>query len=149
MDDISGWDFFWNDNDPSDDTITDTAPAKPTILPGSPMMNVAPSVFVQDTLINLRVADSFIADANSFAEAVVYATDNQASVVQEALGSVNNTPFAQNAITYAYNNGTAVIASAADENSYHHNYPGNADHTFMFITLLQIQTVTLLKPLHF
>ena len=100
-------------------------------------------------LINLRVADSFIADANSFAEAVVYATDNQASVVQEALGSVNNTPFAQNAITYAYNNGTAVIASAADENFITTTTPVMPTTHFMFITLLQIQTVTLLKPLHF
>jgi hypothetical protein len=130
-DDISGWDFFWNDNDPSDDTNYGHGTGEANDSAGEPHDNrgnlgICPRCMV----LNMRVGDSFIADSNSFAEAVVYATDNQAKVVQEALGSVNNTPFAQTAINYAYTHGVAVIASAADENSYHHNYPGNADHTF-------------------
>jgi hypothetical protein len=30
---------------------------------------------------------------------------------------------------YAYANDVLIVASAADENSYHHNYPGTANHT--------------------
>ncbi|MBL92840.1 MAG: hypothetical protein CMH56_13630 [Myxococcales bacterium] len=131
MDDISGWDFFWNDNDPSDDTQYGHGTGEANDSTGEPhdgrgMIGICPRC----TVLNLRVGDSFVVDANKFAEAVVYAADNEAKVVQEALGSVNNTPYAQSAINYAYNKGTAIIASAADENSYHHNYPGNADHTF-------------------
>ena len=55
--------------------------------------------------------------------------DSGASVIQEALGSVNNTPFSQDAINYAYSNNVTVIASAADELSYHHNFPGTNNHT--------------------
>src|SRR5207245_4176530 len=37
----------------------------------------------------------------------------------------------QRAIDAAYSNGTIVVASAADEDSLHHNYPGNAEHTLL------------------
>ncbi len=77
----------------------------------------------------LRAGDSFIADATDFAKAVVYATDIGAKVVQEALGTVDQTAFSKAAIDYAYAHGTAVIASMADENSRHHNMPGVTNHT--------------------
>ena len=77
----------------------------------------------------LRAANSFIADANDFAKAVVYATDNGASVVQEALGAVDLTAFARAAIDYAYAKNVLVIASMADENSRHHNMPDTYNHT--------------------
>ena len=49
-------------------------------------------------LIEERVGDSFVADVNHFAPAVGYAVDNGASVVQEALGTVNNSSFARDAV---------------------------------------------------
>ena len=39
------------------------------------------------------------------------------------------TPYAKAAIEYAYDNNTVVIASAADELSFHHNVPGTNNHT--------------------
>src|SRR5207237_183398 len=59
-----------------------------------------------------------------FALAAAYAVDIGASVIQEALGAIDNTPLSRWAIDYAYDNHVAVVASAADENSYHHNFPG-------------------------
>src|SRR5205823_4087597 len=66
-------------------------------------------------VLPLRVGESFIADANRFAQAVLYATDTGADVVQEALGTLNAPRFARQAIEYAYRRGVTVIASAADE----------------------------------
>ena len=77
----------------------------------------------------LRVSDSFVADAQAYAQAVIYAVDNGASVVQEALGTVNHTSYMRRAHDYAYENNVTVIASAADENSRHQNYPGTGNHT--------------------
>ena len=131
MDDISGWDFFWNDNDPSDDTDYGHGTGEANDSTGEPHDGVGGiGICPRCLAVNLRVGDSFVVDANNFAEAVVYAADNGISVVQEALGSVNKSPYAHAAFNYAYDNVSATIASAADENSYHHNYPGNADHTF-------------------
>jgi hypothetical protein len=49
-------------------------------------------------------------------------------VIASALGSYNNTPAARAAIDFAYEYGVAIIASAADEFSYHHNYPSVYNH---------------------
>ena len=43
----------------------------------------------------VRVGDSFVADVNSFAQGVVFAVDSGAAVVQEALGTYNQSAFAQ------------------------------------------------------
>src|SRR5207248_1873781 len=75
--------------------------------------------------------DSFIADANRFGQAAIYATDNGVSVIQEALGTLNNTHLARTAVDYAYNHGVAVIASGADEEAQHHNYVSSLPHTIV------------------
>ncbi|MGH7329222.1 MAG: S8 family serine peptidase, partial [Polyangiaceae bacterium] len=77
----------------------------------------------------LRVGDSFIADSNDFAKGVVYATDTGVSVIQEALGTINMTGYARAAIDYAYAKHVTVVASMADENSRHHNFPASTNHT--------------------
>ena len=130
VDDISGWDMFWNDNDPYDDTRYGhgTGEARDSTAEadnGSGTPGSCPDCM----FIPVRVSDSFMADVNNFAEAVVYAVDNGASVIQEALGSINNNEFAQDAIDYAYSNGVVVVASAADEDSYHQNYPASNERT--------------------
>src|SRR5690606_15249130 len=79
------------------------------------------------SFVALRVNDSFVIDVNPFAQAVIYATDMGADLVQQALGSGNSNPYVQQALDYAYERGMIVIGSAADENSYHHNYPSTLD----------------------
>jgi hypothetical protein len=130
VDNISGWDFFWNDNDASDDTDYGhgTGEANDSVgagHDGESLLGICPRC----RLLNVRVGDSFIVDVNQFGDGTIFAVESGARVVQEALGSLNATPYMQAAIDYAYTNNVAVIASAADERSYHHNYPGNAEHT--------------------
>jgi hypothetical protein len=50
-------------------------------------------------------------------------------VIQSALGAINYTAFARQAIDYAYDEQRRVVASAADELSYHHNFPGSGEHS--------------------
>ncbi len=129
VDDIAGWDFHENDNDPFDDVAyghgTGEAEDSTAEAANGGGVGTAPNA----TFIPIKVSDSFVSDANDFAKGVVFAVDSGASVIQEANGSLNNTLFAQDAIDYAYDRGVPVIASAADEESYHHNYPSNYNHT--------------------
>jgi len=67
--------------------------------------------------------ESFVADVNRFAAAVLYATDNGVSVVQEALGAIDNSSLSRAAVDYAFRHGVTVIASAADEAAQHNNWP--------------------------
>ncbi|MCA9595345.1 MAG: VCBS repeat-containing protein [Myxococcales bacterium] len=130
VDDISGWDFMKDDNDPYDDTryghgTGEARDSSAATNNGQGDAGVCPAC----RFMLLRVGDSFIANTNDFGQAVVYATDKGASVIQEALGTINMSSFAQSAMDYAWKNGTVVVASMADENSRHHNYPATANHT--------------------
>jgi len=130
VDDIAGWDFYQNDNDPDDDVEyghgtgqAEDGFAEANNGQGTP--GFAPSAM----FLPLRVADSFIAVGSEFSQAVVYAVDREVSVISEALGAMSAPPDAQSAIDYAYARGIPVVASAADEEARHHNYPSNFEHT--------------------
>ena len=129
VDDFVGWDTFEDDNDPYDEPSYGhgTGEAKDSTAEtdnGVDMGGTCPNCMV----MHMRVGDSFVADVNDFAQGVLYATDNGASVIQSALGTLNNSRFAQEAINYAYNRGTVLIASAADESAGHHNQPSTLEH---------------------
>jgi MYXO-CTERM domain-containing protein len=135
-DDIAGWDFFKDDNNPYDDTRYGhgTGEARDAAAEGNngiDEIGVCPGC----TFVPLRVGDSFITDVDDFAQATVYAADLGVKVVQEALGTINQTPFAKAAIDYAYTKGAVVVASMADENSRHHNMPAVANHTLTVHTV--------------
>jgi uncharacterized repeat protein (TIGR01451 family) len=143
-DDIVGWDFLDNDNDPFDDVqyghgtgeARDSTAEANNNSEGGGELGSCPNCMS----IHLRVGDSFIADANRFAQAVIYATDNDALVVQEALGTLNNTKLSRDAVEYAYDHGVVVIASAADEAAQHHNWPSSLPH------VIQVNSVTRYDP---
>ena len=79
-------------------------------------------------VLPVRVGDSFVVDANNWARGALFAVRSGASVLASATGSFNNTPAARYAVDYAYDHGVPIIASAADEFSYHHNYPSVYNH---------------------
>jgi hypothetical protein len=129
VDDIAGWDFHEEDNDPFDDVSyghgTGQAEDSSAEAANGGGVGTAPNTM----FIPVKVGDSFVSDINDFAKGVVFAVDSGVAIIQEANGALDNTPFAQQAIDYAYAKGVPVIASAADEESYHHNYPSNYNHT--------------------
>ncbi|HEX8647886.1 MAG TPA: hypothetical protein VF715_13375 [Thermoleophilaceae bacterium] len=129
-DDMVGWDYLDDDNDPYDDVQYEHGTGE---AEGS-SAEVGNDVQWAGTCPNcmamhMRVGDSFVADDNRFGMAVIYAVDNGALVIQEALGTLNNTQLGQRSIDYAYNHGVVVMASAADEAAQHHNYPSSHEHT--------------------
>jgi hypothetical protein len=129
VDDIAGWDFADDDNDPEDEVRYghgngEASDEVAEANNGGGFPGFAPSTMY----IPLKVADSFIAIDQEFARAVVYAVDRRVDVISEALGTVNASASGQAAVDYAYRNGIPLIASAADEESRHHNYPAAYGH---------------------
>lgn len=131
--DIAGWNFRDNNNDPWDINGFGhgTGEAEDSSAPANDPNVWEPGVCPRCMFMPVRVGDSFVADSNHFAEGVLFATDSGAKVIQEALGTLNMTRFAQQAIDYAFNHNVVIIASAADEDSMHHNYPANGNHVIM------------------
>jgi hypothetical protein len=149
-DDISGYDFFGSggcgfeggDSNARDETdfghgtgIASTAAAETNN--GIADAGVCPRCRV----LPVRVGDSFVVDANRFARGLTFAVNSGASVVASALGAYNNVPAAREAIDLAYDAGIPVIAAAADEFSYHHNYPSLYNHT-LYVNAIRFNHVS-------
>jgi hypothetical protein len=127
VDDIAGWDFLDNDNDAFDDVqyghgtgeaVDSSAEADNGAAGGDTMGSCS-----NCRVIPMRVGDSFVADVNRFAQGTIYAADNNVQVVQSALGTLNNSTLARQAVDYAYSHGTTAVLSAADEAAQHNNQP--------------------------
>ena len=136
VDDIAGWDFHDDDNDPVDSSSYFAAKNH-----GTGRMNEAAEEGDDDkgglgvcprcTIMPLRIWDTFVSDANQFALGMVYATDNGAEVIEGANGSLYHSAFAEAASQYAYDKGVAQVFSGDDLNTGNHNYPANYDHTML------------------
>ncbi|MEA2399553.1 MAG: hypothetical protein QOK25_3109, partial [Thermoleophilaceae bacterium] len=131
VDDIAGWDFLDNDNDPYDDVQYGHGSGEARGGAGEVNNGGNSSPCPNCMITPFRVGDSFVADANRFAQAALYAVDNDFQIIQEALGTLNNTHLARQAVDYAYKHGVPVIASAADEAAQHHNYVSSLPHTIV------------------
>ena len=151
---IAGWNFVDNTNDPYDDVLYGHGSGEAEDSTGAAdavgqEVGACPSC----TVLPIRVGESFIAESNDFARGVVFAVDSGASVLQEALGTLDVTTSAAQAIAYANAHGVPVIASAADEEAEHHNEPGDLPGTIVVNSVTQSpsesgggQTLTLYQP---
>jgi hypothetical protein len=129
VDDISGWDHLWDDNNAYDDPRFGhgTGEGKDSTAEannGGGLPGVCPNC----VLLSVRVGDSFVVDANNWATGMIFAIDSGARVLQSAVGAITHTELSQAAIEYAYARGIIDIVSAADETAQHQNYPGAVDH---------------------
>src|SRR5579884_570335 len=129
--DIAGWNFVDDNNDPYDDVQYGHGTGEVQDSAGEANTSSTLGTCPDCTIMELRVGESFIADINRFAQAVLYATDEGSSVIQEPLGTLNNSLFGRQAIEYAYRHGTTVIASAADEAAEHNNQPSALPDTIV------------------
>ncbi len=129
---IAGWNFVDGNNNPYDSVHYDHGTGEAQDSTGaantlSDEVGACPNCMI----LPIRVGDSFVTSANQFAQGVLFATDSGASVIQEALGTYDETATAQEAIDYANAHGVPVIASAADEESEHHNLPSALSNTIV------------------
>jgi Subtilase family len=134
--DVAGWNFFDNDNEPSDvssyfaarghgtDRALDAAEQGDD---GQGSIGVCPHCQVMP----LRTWDTFVSDANDFALGIVYGTDNGAKVLEGANGSLYHSAFAEAASQYAYDHGVVQTYSGDDLNTGDHNYPANYEHAML------------------
>ncbi len=136
VDDIAGWDFFDDDNDPADTSSYfaanghGTGRAKEVAEQGNDgqgSIGVCPHCQV----LPLRVWDTFVSDQTTFGLAMLYATDRGVKVIEGADGGLYHSAFTERASEYAYQHGVAQVFSGDDLNTGNHNYPANYSHTML------------------
>src|SRR3989441_1980595 len=128
VDDIAGWDFFDDDNNPFDASSYSSANnhgsgrAEDAAEEGNDAnagLGVCPNCQIEP----MRVWDTFVVDTNNFAQAALYAADNNIEVVEGAVGGLFNSSFARNAFDYAYRHGVFFAIVSSDLNTADHNIP--------------------------
>ncbi len=136
VDDIAGWDFFAQDNDPWNDFDTGYGTHGSGVMEdaageGQPIdgeddgqIGVCPNC----AILPIRVGDTFVVDGTRAGQAIAFATDHGAVVISLAVGALSNPGATTQAAAYAYNNGTLIVGAAGDENAYHHNFPAVLDN---------------------
>jgi hypothetical protein len=146
VDDISGWDFLYGDNNPFDtvDYGHGTGEALDSTAAENGTRDVGTCPGCQ--FLPVRVSDSFIADGGRFAAGVLFGLDQGADVIQEALGAISNPRQAQQAIDAAYERDVVVVASMADEASKHPNLPASLEHTMAVNSVTEKQIDLLGTP---
>src|SRR5215212_11498094 len=130
VDDVAGWDFFDDDNDPFDASSCCSANGHGTgrakeALAKTNNANDPTGMCPKCQLMPLRIWDTFVVPTDNYAMGVLYAADNGASVVEGAVGGLTNTQFARSAFRYADQKGVALTLVSSDINSANHNYPTN------------------------
>src|SRR5438094_7298596 len=134
VDDIAGWDFFDDDNNPFDASSYSSAGnhgsgrASDALAEGNNGLSGI-GLCPQCRLVPVRIWDTFVPDPNNFALCMLYAADNGIEVIEAAIGAVTTTAFAQAATQYAYEHGVALMEVSSDLNTADHNSPTNFNNT--------------------
>jgi len=134
VDDIAGWDFFDDDNDPFDASSYSSAGnhgsgrSSDALAEGNNGL-AGIGLCPRCRLVPIRIWDTFVTDPNNFALCMLYAADNGIEVIEAAIGAVTTTAFAQAATQYAYEHGVALMEVSSDLNTADHNSPTNFNNT--------------------
>jgi hypothetical protein len=131
-DDIAGWDFFGNDNDPyhtyndgfgtHGDGVLEQMAAE-----GGDEENGDIGVCPNCAVVPIRIGDTFITDGSRVAMGIAYAVERGAVGVNMAVGALTNPDAAWGVARWAREQGTTLVGAAGDENAYHHNFPAMMD----------------------
>jgi hypothetical protein len=127
-DDIAGWDFMAHDNDAYNDYERDSYGTHGSGVMedigaegdgGGGDIGVCPNC----AILPVRVGHAFISDAARVGQAIVFAVDSGASVINMSIGALSHSQAVDQALAYAHERGVVISAAAGDENAYHQNYP--------------------------
>jgi thermitase len=129
IDDIEGWDFVNSNNDPTDDN------GHGTNVAGIIGANANNNIGYTGVDWNAKLMICKIIDQNGsgfytwWTDAIYYAVDNGANVINMSVGGSGFSSTMQAAINYAYNNGVTVVACMMNEDNNVTYYPAGYENT--------------------
>ena len=129
IDDINGWDFANNDDDPTDDH------GHGTNVTGIIGANSNNNLGYSGVDWNCKLMIGKILDENNsgyyswWTDGIYYAVDNGAKVINMSVGGSGFSSYMKDAIDYAYNNGVTVVACMMNENNNTTFYPAGYQNT--------------------
>ncbi len=129
IDDINGWDFANNDNTPTDDHGHGTNVAGIVGANGNNNLGYSGVDMNCKLMIGKILNNENSGFYSWWTEAIYYAVDNGAKVINMSVGGSGFSSAMQDAINYAYNNGVVVVACMMNENNNTTYYPAGYQNT--------------------
>jgi hypothetical protein len=129
VDDIIGWDFLGRHNKPWDFDGHGTVVAGIIAASQNNGAGIA-GINPHAKIMVLKAVNNFgTTRASYLAEAIVYAADNGARIINISVGGPHTSRIEQAAIDYAYEKGVLVVAASGNEGIELEDYgPGGGDH---------------------
>jgi serine protease len=125
---VRGYDFVNDKEDASDDNGHGTHVAGTVAQTTNNEYGVA-GVAYEATLMPLKVLNEFGAGTiGDIAEAIKFAADNGADVINMSLGGGGESKLMQEAIEYAHQKGVVIVAAAGNEDTEGVSYPARYPH---------------------
>jgi len=120
---VAGYDFVNNDTHPNDDNSHGTHVAG-TIAQRTNNSTGVAGLAYQSCLMPLKVLNSSGSGTYAdIAEAIRWAADHGAKVINMSLGGPSGTSYLEDALKYAYDKGVTIVAAAGNDNSGTISYP--------------------------
>lgn len=145
VDDIAGWDFMAHDNDAYNSYERASYGTHGSGVMedigaegegGGGDIGVCPNC----AILPVRVGHAFISDAGRVAQAIVFAVDSGASVINMSIGALSHSEAVEQALAWADQHDVVVVGAAGDENAYHHNFP-SASPTVLYAHSIRADTM--------
>ncbi len=120
IDDIRGWDFIGRDNDPSvDDDLSSSYAYHGTHVSGIAAASMNNSIGVAGIAPRCAIMPVKAGSGNSITEGalgIIYAHEMGAQIINCSWGGEGASSFEEDAVAYALNGGSLVVAAAGNEN---------------------------------
>ncbi|MEG4589499.1 S8 family peptidase [Microcoleus sp. MOSTC5] len=124
IDDIRGWDFVWNDNNPMDGDFDGHGTHVAGAIAAERNDFGITGVAYNAKIMPVRVLPEFgSGNFNNFAAGIRYAADNGANVINFSIGGWSPSIEVNEAIQYATNKGVVVVMSAGNDGFSEPDYP--------------------------
>ncbi|MEW6206841.1 MAG: S8 family serine peptidase, partial [Acidobacteriota bacterium] len=124
IDDFRGWDFYDNDNDPSE---AGGDPKESVAGHGTFIAGLIALVAPECRIMPIRAfPPDGVTDEFNIASAIKYAADNGANIINLSFGSNIVSPLLTDAINYARERGAVMVAASGNENSEAPQFPSSS-----------------------
>ena len=117
VDDVNGWDFVHGDNDPADDLGHGTHVAGTIGAATNNALGVAGLTWRGSVMPIKGLGNTGSGPTSTVAQAVLYAVDNGADIINCSWGGLGHSQTLQDAVDYCYAQGCIVVGAAANYNA--------------------------------
>jgi hypothetical protein len=135
IDDIAGWDFYEDDNNPYASFRIGYADHGSGVVRtvgewanDGGRLGACPSCAVMP----IRIGEAFVTDGDRVALAIAYLADHGVAAAALALGALTQPEAVEQAARYASDRGVVLVSAGGDENAWHRNRPA-VSHSFLFV----------------